>query len=445
MNRQIAKSQQTMSPSISFSESSPRSEVSANRMVKWLQECEQHEECATTEAQCLPSRVIDIGKECPFVRLHVSCPGELGTYTALSYCWGGYDGIKLTTSELVSFQEGIEEGILPQTYKDAIFVTRNLGIRYLWIDALTVLQDNESDWQSECEKMDQVYGNARLTLSASNAASAEEGFLGDRERRDTALAYCGLISHEQVRYPMYLTEQFHGFGTRASREDLNSSHSGQLRREPLTSRGWAVQEILLSKRILYFSSDRMIWQCRHVTCTEDGITSKPQLSLQPPTTTNTMDSGRQCHWQDIVESHSNCRLSKPSDRLPALSGVARAFGEYTRDSYVYGHWKESLVRSLMWTKHSGYRNPHGLAPSWSWASMSSGVVLFRSPQESSIDHDVAGIVEEKTLASGMVNIFAPTAVATLHVYDSDSSSLEFDNVLYIDLNVQVDADLDDGA
>ncbi|KAF2173987.1 hypothetical protein M409DRAFT_16258 [Zasmidium cellare ATCC 36951] len=280
----------------------------------WLRQCEDHSGCVRPKAKRSPRRLVDVGTE-RIPELHLrTCDGNEGDFVALSYCWGHYKGPKLTQTCIEAFHEGLDETILPQTYKDAIWVTRKLGIRYLWIDALCILQDNEEDWRAESMKMDQVYGNARLTIAAFRASSDMEGFLGDRDSQPI-WAFCGTISYIDEKYPVYMVDEDE---MRKFKFYIHEPQ-GPLGKQPLASRGWAIQERLMSRRIVYFTSNRMIWQCTRGITTEEGLICDPQLQLAW-----IKDNTAHSYWCDVVKQYSSCKLSHPSDRLPALAGLEHA-------------------------------------------------------------------------------------------------------------------------
>ncbi|KAK3316863.1 heterokaryon incompatibility protein-domain-containing protein, partial [Apodospora peruviana] len=107
-----------------------------------------------------------------------------GNYCALSYCWGPKGGKShmLTTTENVDhhLSNGMEVSRLPKTFQDAVVITRELGVRYLWIDALCIIQGDKADWAAESARMADVYGNAYLVIAASGAADPCEGSFSRR-------------------------------------------------------------------------------------------------------------------------------------------------------------------------------------------------------------------------------------------------------------------------
>ncbi|KAF0320296.1 het domain-containing protein [Colletotrichum asianum] len=114
----------------------------------------------------------------PRLVLHASSE-EIGNYVALSHCWGPEQlhPPETTWSNLRQRQECIDLTTLPSTFRDAVLVTRNLGVQYLWIDSLCIVQDDTADWQTESSKMAGYYSNAYLVISAAQAEDSTQGFL----------------------------------------------------------------------------------------------------------------------------------------------------------------------------------------------------------------------------------------------------------------------------
>jgi hypothetical protein len=147
-----------------------------------LIECElRHSNCIKTSDSILPARVIDVGSSTDsFVRLHISQNLEEGQYSALSYCWGGPQQYVMTNSNIEAMKAGIPLDALPLTIQDAVLVTRDLGLHYLWIDALCIIQDNENDKMHEIEQMGKIYKRSTVTIAAANTTCAQDSFLFDR-------------------------------------------------------------------------------------------------------------------------------------------------------------------------------------------------------------------------------------------------------------------------
>lgn len=195
----------------------------------------------------LPTRLVDVGSDSNApIRLIQTNRKMEDRYIALSHCWGQLnDHQRFCTydSNLDQRMADIPYEQLPATFRDAVRVTRALGVRYLWIDSLCIIQKNKEDWFKESAKMEDVFSNAYCTIAASSASSSLVGFLGQRRPRDT------------IRVPspsglVYLAENIDDFATDVEKSILNS-------------RGWVFQERALSRRTIYFTSKQIYWECGH--------------------------------------------------------------------------------------------------------------------------------------------------------------------------------------
>jgi hypothetical protein len=334
------------------------------RVRDWLGACSRHKNCPAPSKQPLPYRILDVGSsDIPRLRLIEDCKDE-DEYIALSYCWGIEDTFVTTRDNLAAFKLSIDERSLPQTFVDAIKVSRHLGQRYLWIDALCILQKDPVDWEQQSQKMGDIYSRAWLMISAANSRSVREGFLRPRPPN---VKLFGTIQEGEVLHKVYISIE-------RSSEGLED---GILNKEPLTMRGWTLQERLLSQRKLHFCKRQIYWQCGTVVCSEDycdflqraarpsiinGIISS--VYVTPPKPPNKA-------WRDVVRVYSGCRLSKNADRLPAISGLAHQFSRHSLGNYYAGHWESDLLSSLLW--FNAYRPrlappDERCLPSWSWTA-----------------------------------------------------------------------------
>ena len=155
---------------------------------RWIESCADHVDCSTTSDVLLPTRVIEVlpisGKQRP--RLVVT-NGLKGRYNTLSYCWGSQSTV-LTHQNLAQFQEGIDLSTLSKTAQDAIEITVSLGVPYLWIDAICILQDCSQDKALELSRMASIYQSSHITIVARSAKNADEGFLQPRKAPSLANA-----------------------------------------------------------------------------------------------------------------------------------------------------------------------------------------------------------------------------------------------------------------
>jgi hypothetical protein len=359
-------------------------------LASWLTECgANHKECTTPEPPRLPTRVLDVGGGAATDRvpLHVSSPGEVGTYVALSYCWGPSAPLKTTTANIEQHRQGIPFDDLPKTLQDAVTVTQGLGIRYLWIDALCIVQGDVTDWEVESSKMADVYSSAYVVIAASQAADCSQGFLDRRGGKKRAPEKQSTTDGIEVGQ---ITNASSGSVSRICKRKLGSSsefvysyehrHHSRIRQAPLNQRAWVLQENLLARRIVHFSDREMLWECveglrcecmemdRNIVPKNMGLMRKYQY-IGNETDWFFHKGTPQSLWRRILKYYTAMALSYESDRLPALSGLAKLWqSRYPGDSYLAGLWRNSILELITWTANlpnktrpcSEYR-----APSWS--------------------------------------------------------------------------------
>lgn len=160
-------------------QSDPMSNESICMIQGWIQECDtSHPKCHQHSNGKLPTRLIDVGSadESTQPRL-VNSDGRSGHYVALTHVWGGLVPVRTLKESLVKYMCKLPLPFLPSNFTDAITITRRLGIQYLWIDALCIIQDSTQDWEAECANMGDTYRNSVLTIAAVDAESSKVGFL----------------------------------------------------------------------------------------------------------------------------------------------------------------------------------------------------------------------------------------------------------------------------
>jgi len=347
------------------------SDVAFNTAQQWLQTCLQdHPSCLRRELPFLPTRVIDVGTERhddEVVKLYISKRTDHHDYAALSYCWGGPQSIRLTTANFNSMTHEILVDPLPQTIKDAIRVTRRLGIRFLWIDALCIIQEgDDSDKLREVGIMGAIFKNAILTITAASARGVSDGFLETRPGPTSV--------------PLPFDSGSTGkIGTVRLVRTQNLTHNPM---EPLNQRGWTLQEAFLSRRMLIYGEEEMVWHC-HVEnskqtagslfhCVEDPSLSKAKaFDANIPLT-----SQKHQIWTILVEQYTRRGLSVQEDRLAAITGVIVELKPIFQDDCSFGTWHQNFSRQLAWYCNYSWckvkeSSKLSCAPSWSWASRSS--------------------------------------------------------------------------
>ena len=148
------------------------------QIQRWLDACKLHAECAPQGRKELPARLIDVGatSALDIPRLYIP-DGQCGHYAALSYCWGGAQSGALKRNNLVQYCQALDLHNISQSIKDAIKVVKGVGLRYLWVDAICIIQDSDEDKVQQIAKMHEIYHNALFTISAVSASTAQDGFL----------------------------------------------------------------------------------------------------------------------------------------------------------------------------------------------------------------------------------------------------------------------------
>lgn len=280
--------------------------------------------------------------------------------------------VKTTTQSLKAHINRIKFESLPANFQDAITITRRLGYRYLWIDSLCIVQDSADDWAYEAGQMHNVYKNADLTIMAEASSEGGSGIFatGDSKRgsgsHSIEVPYTGAEDDEPSNY--YI-------------RDCLAPGTDSL--TPLRTRGWVLQEDLLSPRIIKYSAEQLFWACRSLRCCEADPETDHRLEdifdqRRPIDEVDYVDVSKYEEPKDylnwwyavVVDNFTHRKLTFATDALPATGGIARQIQEGTHFTYLAGLWLEDILRGLLWIScGQGKRCDDYAAPSWSWASM----------------------------------------------------------------------------
>ena len=218
-------------------------------MNTWLSRCLEgsHPFCPPIHESLLPSRVIEVlSKDSRHVQLYLSASGEHGRYAALSYCWGIQQHYVTELDTLQHRINGIPTSSLPKTIQDAIHITRQLSIQYLWVDSLCIIQDSDDDKSQEISRMPQIYKNAVVTISADRASDCQDGFLNQAVHKDRIPG----VTSAKIPY-----RSANGtVGHLRLRQAIPYSRVDQ----PIHQRAWTFQEYFLSSRILSFGHQLLL-------------------------------------------------------------------------------------------------------------------------------------------------------------------------------------------
>ncbi|KAK1752728.1 heterokaryon incompatibility protein-domain-containing protein [Echria macrotheca] len=355
----------------------------AEKARAWLRECrESHPGCkqprtdGRAASSFLPTRLLKVtrGKDGdePQVALHAT-HGYVAAeceYVALSYCWGEPQPNTTRRENLrARLESGIDMETLPRTIQDAARATLALGLGYLWVDAMCIVQDDPTDVKREIWNMGKVYQMATLTLFASAASKASEGFLH----------LCGRYPELGGKRPL-ATGRVSGEVSWGAVQTIYSFH------HPLDRRAWAMQEHILSPRRLVFSLHEPVWDCNSVarpkTVTASNLrygldyTGRDLFGGKPGSSLSAHAKGK--FWRDLVSTYTYRRLTNTSDRLNAITGVTNEVCALWNDSHVFGMLRSDLILQLAWrTSAWGSRGVlPDVAPSWSWAHLADTIISF---------------------------------------------------------------------
>ncbi|KAF2101064.1 HET-domain-containing protein, partial [Rhizodiscina lignyota] len=316
------------------------SEEALSKCQQWLKDCdENHERCRQYLNSPLPSRVLDLGDAkanlCKDVKLHESAPSERASYTTLSYCWGGEKFITTTASTLSERKANIDWSELPAVFQDIVTFCRRIGVRYLWIDALCILQDSKDDWRKEASRMKDYYSNAYISLSAAKASRPSEGCY-------TGHLPWGYKSHT-LRSPPKAKFPY----------AIHVRRTRYFERPPIHERAWCFQEHELPSRVLMFRGMELQWYCyEHAICecgNHEGAREETEDRLPREDFTTVQSHGdARLEWYRSIDEYTDRNLTVQSDILPALSGLAGKMAErHPGARYLAGLWEDTLISDLM--------------------------------------------------------------------------------------------------
>ncbi|KAE8381790.1 hypothetical protein BDV26DRAFT_301055 [Aspergillus bertholletiae] len=355
-----------------------RSEMCLSLAATWLDKClREHVKCDAYKGKpaVLPTRVIDVGNQLTPPHLHVSGDGETGQWVALSHCqtgqWMGLadtldSSLTLNASSFKNLCSGQSLSDFPLTLRDAVVVTRALGVRYLWVDFLCIFEDDINDMAIEASRVSQVYSNAVVTIAATSADTVNDGFLDKREPHYNCAFPWRRHDHPDSvkngcnKYPIFF---------RTSRSRLSKERPSDSR---WATKSWSFQEELMSKRLLYYTRREMIWQCCAGTATEpeeepqhfSNLFSKlKDLSTASGNPKNTINPAAATYkvWYELIEQYVLRHHASDNDRLPAIGAIAELFHTQLKEQYCAGLWRDDLLFGLLWSIHcnSGGSGPPG--------------------------------------------------------------------------------------
>ncbi|GAW15934.1 hypothetical protein ANO14919_053560 [Xylariales sp. No.14919] len=361
----------------------------------------------------VPKRLIDLGTRQDSAPTLVSL-GERGCirYATLSYCWGPPEDaakqLKTTIATLEQHVREIPTKNMPAVVSDTFQVCKILGIRYVWVDALCIVQGADGDWEEQSAQMSQIFGNSYLTICAVASGSCLEGFLGTRQQPVLKLGFASPKQDQggSALYSLRPGPFEHGNPYYFSL-DCQGPFLQDVVQSNWTQRGWVYQEKYLSPRKLYFGKSQMHFQDASKVTSENGeVVEIDKLDGREhrewPKYVAKEDLAQHPHirdyWYQIVEQVSLLSWTVMEDVLPSISGLADRFQDAISSDYMAGLWADDLHCGLLWaagntripssTPAAGKpeslpellakleNTPTQVAPSWSWAGRCPGRCAF---------------------------------------------------------------------
>ncbi|KAK6067527.1 Interleukin-1 receptor-associated kinase 4 [Seiridium cupressi] len=352
----------------------PASTQQLSLFRSWLQICDELHGCVPWRSDDnwpkMPTRVIDVGDGQDNCLRVIDSGNKRAKYLALSHCWG--QGLTFCTdqSNIAKHKKEMDYEQLPPTYKDAVMLTRALGVRYLWIDSICIIQGDTKDWDAEAGKMEHVYSCAYLTIAATSAASSAIGLFMPRLDRPVAAIK---TPYSEKLYLCPCIDRFH--------EDVEKGI--------LNTRGvlamWRWRPLRDLSKDAQASPPFLSY-----ALVSPNIESSPKSQLLgdshfPKSILPYFRKDRQVLYQGLYEEYSRLSFSVPSDRSIAILGLERRLAQAFHTRAAYGVFERYLQRSLLWRRpDSGYitsiKYPaHRHVPSWSWMAYLGEITFIDAP------------------------------------------------------------------
>ena len=368
-------------------------------IYEWLEECLKHHKLCRSVSEAAsklgtpPARLIDIGLASDFSDLRlldVSLDLPLPRWVTLSHCWGppGSISLRLLQSNVDELKKQIPFGSLTKNFKDAIMTARHLaerfGTLYLWIDAICIIQDSDSDWARESIKMGHLYSNSLCTLFACRGTDPSAGLW----EPPTALSMhecCIEGGPNSCLRGRWQIRDIYAF-------------ENSVQRSHLCSRAWVHQEDNLATRRLYLASGQLYWGCCQGIKQEMNpklVLLKPSLSANtgghsllaiqcdPDLTRQQKLDKTYSIWLEIAAHHSGRGITRATDRLPSVAAMAKVIGDWQKspDDYIAGTWKNFFWACILWEIRSPDKatKAENGSPSWSWTSVTGAIHFVIRP------------------------------------------------------------------
>lgn len=362
----------------------------------WLKDCDDsHSGCKSSVERGIPTRLIEVGTmDRPLLRLVETREEKtaVNDYVALSHPWGDitkYNPFSTLPKDsqnghgLEQFKVSIPFDELPATFKDAVICTRQIGVPYLWIDSICILQGPDGDFSVEAEKMGDVYNGAYCVIAASRAVDQRTGFLSSTRPQGE---YVTFLDKDK---PFYICKTIDNFNKDVIEGTLNK-------------RGWVLQERALARRTIYFTETQTYFECgsgvRCETMTRMhnnmadflGDPRFPDKAMRTPSRALKIK-----YFQDLFKRYTSLDLTHSSDRPFAISALEKRLQGAFRSRGTCGIFDDTnpenpglFRRSLLWHRFTDDENEQFLRtiefpanrnvhiPSWSWMAYEGRIAYF---------------------------------------------------------------------
>ncbi|KAJ3538739.1 hypothetical protein NM208_g5774 [Fusarium decemcellulare] len=367
----------------------PGTPTSLGFIRRWIVNCDKnHPECNSHISPALnrlPTRLIDVGGEqgADKIYLHeVSLEDrkqpEYLKYIALSHRWGDeklHEHFSTTTDNVSSRQGGIPVNTLPGTFRDAVKITRQLGVRYLWIDSICIIQKGDlCDFETEAKHMETVFHLAYAVIAASRVTGTSDGFLSRRPERKFVTV------PTSSGHSVFVCENIDNFQHEIVEGEMNK-------------RGWVLQERALARRTIYFGGIQTYWECGEgVRCetltkmrnNKEGFLGDPNF---PTVAINSTKGGRIRLVESLYKQYSTLEFKRDYDRPLAIAGLEQRLIRAFDTKGGYGVFERYLGRTVLWKRGSRTAlkkidfppNQDFKVPSWSWMAYSGAIDFVNAP------------------------------------------------------------------
>lgn len=367
----------------------------------WLKKCMQdadgrHGLCNRLGEEYLPTRLLDVRYALEEGKVRLVCPTEQPAsftssrqYASLSHCWGSWGAkenpVLLGTNLVDRKTAGLPWSALPKTFQDAFNIASWLGLDWLWIDSLCIVQDSKADWQTEASFMDRVYMNAEVNISADSGEDSRAGCFAKRE------------NIEVIPFEFAAAQTLHSWvvTTQNLFDWMKSATS--------LSRAWIHRERQLARRILHFTEKELVWECcghGNACFASESIpgglgsdetlfngeakfqNKRADVDIRTARTEDAKEYAKKLQhlhdlWNSTCQGLSSKSVTYATDMPIILSSLAREFHQMIPDDeYVCGLWRSTLPQSLTWwVPGDKSEGEDYIAPSWSWLCADSRVKL----------------------------------------------------------------------